>query len=51
VITVSIGLTGLGRGQQKTADAFLEEADLALYRAKRRGGNRVETYTQSPTEN
>jgi two-component system, cell cycle response regulator len=51
VITVSIGLTGLGRGQQKTADALLEEADLALYRAKRRGGNRVETFTQSPTKN
>ncbi len=47
VITVSIGLTGLVRGQQKSADALLEEADLALYRAKRRGGNRVETYTQS----
>ena len=47
LITLSIGLTGLVRGQQKTADALLEEADLALYRAKRRGGNRIEAYVES----
>ena len=44
VITLSIGLAGLVRGQQKTADALLEEADLALHRAKRRSGNRIEAY-------
>jgi two-component system cell cycle response regulator len=47
VITLSIGLTGLVRGQRMTADALLEEADLALYRAKRRGGNRIEAYVES----
>jgi two-component system cell cycle response regulator len=47
VITLSIGLTGLVRGQQKTADVLLEEADLALYQAKRRGGNRVEVYMEN----
>jgi len=49
VITLSIGLTELVGGRPKTADALLEEADLALYRAKRRGGNRVEVFMESAT--
>ena len=47
VITVSIGLAELVRGQQKTAEVLIEEADLALYEAKRRGGNRVEVYADA----
>ena len=47
VLTLSIGLTGLVRGEQKSADALLQDADLALYRAKRRGGNRIEAYVES----
>ena len=49
MITLSIGLSGLVRGQQKSADALLEEADLALYGAKRWGGNRIEAYVESVT--
>lgn len=39
-ITVSVGLATLGPGS--TAEALIEQADQALYRAKARGRNRVE---------
>ncbi|MGB5811950.1 MAG: diguanylate cyclase [Polyangiales bacterium] len=39
-ITVSVGLAMLGPGS--TAEALIEQADQALYRAKARGRNRVE---------
>jgi diguanylate cyclase (GGDEF)-like protein/PAS domain S-box-containing protein len=41
-VTVSIGMTPL-RGDDVGADAALARADLALYRAKANGRNRVET--------
>lgn len=39
-VTVSVGIAGLERPED-TADALLERADQALYRAKREGRNRV----------
>ena len=41
VITVSIGVASLP-GRATTADSLVDEADVALYRAKRLGKNRVE---------
>lgn len=39
-VTISLGLTGL-KGRNITFDSLLKEADLALYRAKQSGRNRV----------
>lgn len=41
VITVSFGISSLAAGDEKPVSALLEEADAALYRAKRAGRNRV----------
>ena len=41
-ITVSIGVTGLSK--EKTMGQVLKEADIALYRAKKNGRNRVDVY-------
>ena len=41
VITVSVGVASLPE-HATTADALVDQADAALYRAKRRGKNRVE---------
>ena len=43
-LTVSIGVTTRDPTELTTVDAILEEADSALYEAKRLGRNRVETY-------
>lgn len=41
-VTISIGVAAMG-GRMKRAEQVLEAADRALYRAKERGRNRVET--------
>ncbi len=42
-VTVSIGVTGI-RDDHDRAEAVLRDADVAMYRAKERGKNRVEVY-------
>ena len=46
VVTASIGMTsaGAGDGGRATAETVLSEADLAMYRAKRSGKDRVEVF-------
>lgn len=41
IVTVSAGLAAVGRGDARTADEWLREADAALYRAKGAGRNRA----------
>jgi len=40
-LTVSIGIATAEPGSQSTLEAMLHEGDIALYRAKRAGRNRV----------
>ena len=40
-VTVSIGLTVLNSNSKKTADQLIDEADQALYRAKKTGRNKT----------
>ena len=47
VITVSVGVASLPE-HATTADALVDQADAALYRAKRRGKNRVEVEHARP---
>jgi two-component system cell cycle response regulator len=44
VVTISAGITALLPGIGKNVDDLLNEADAALYRAKRSGRNRVAAY-------
>jgi two-component system cell cycle response regulator len=46
-ITTSIGMTIAGEGEEPVAD-ILKRADMALYRAKRNGRNRVEIELSAP---
>lgn len=41
-LTCSIGISGWQQGVQETIDSFIKRADLAVYRAKANGRNRVE---------
>lgn len=47
-ITASIGVTTSQPGQNATAEALIRRADEALYQAKRRGRNRVESLVFEP---
>lgn len=49
-ITLSIGLCNLAAHEPADANDFLRMADDALYAAKRKGRNRVETYTPPAKE-
>ena len=44
VVTVSVGLSSLAAGESKSVERLLEEADKALYRAKKAGKNQVAVY-------
>ena len=41
VVTISVGLVAIGRGEQLPWEVVLNQADAALYRAKHEGRNRV----------
>jgi len=43
-VTVSMGVTSAGNDRNANIEALLDEADVALYRAKQNGRNRVEAY-------
>ncbi|MBX9790462.1 MAG: diguanylate cyclase [Pirellulales bacterium] len=47
-VTASIGVTSYG-GELATPDSLIQQADIALYRAKRNGRNRVEIFTPAET--
>jgi two-component system, cell cycle response regulator len=46
VVTISAGVASLSRLETKSVEAWLNEADAALYRAKQLGRNRVARYEQ-----
>lgn len=49
-VTVSIGVAGFPDPELRDARQAILAADFALYRAKRAGGNRVETMTVAEME-
>ena len=42
-LTISIGIATYPHNKVRTVDDLIREADRALYKAKRKGRNRVET--------
>jgi diguanylate cyclase (GGDEF)-like protein len=48
VLTISAGIATLDPGHARSAGEVLKEADEALYRAKQRGRNRVESAAPAP---
>ena len=46
VVTVSVGLSRLAAGESKSVERLLEEADEALYRAKKAGKNQVAIHAE-----
>lgn len=49
IITVSLGVTTKQKGNTKTISALIQEADVALYRSKSSGKNRVTGYSPDLT--
>jgi EAL domain-containing protein (putative c-di-GMP-specific phosphodiesterase class I) len=45
-VSASIGIAPFGPDAERTAEQLLVEADLAMYRAKGRGGGQVETFDE-----
>ncbi len=41
LVTISVGVAALSRGDSKSTDELLQQADTALYKAKQAGRNRV----------
>jgi diguanylate cyclase (GGDEF)-like protein len=46
LVTVSIGVACMYKGESLTVNELIERADLALYHAKQKGRNRVESYSE-----
>jgi two-component system cell cycle response regulator len=49
VLTISLGISTSRRGENKSAMELIREADVALYRSKARGKNRVTGYSPDLT--
>ncbi len=49
VLTVSLGVSTMRRGDQKTVTELIHEADVALYRSKMTGKNRITGYDETLT--
>jgi diguanylate cyclase (GGDEF)-like protein len=48
-VTVSLGVSSMGYGSGKASPELINEADLALYRAKASGKNKVDCFTETCT--
>jgi len=45
-VTVSLGVSTVGKGNEKTVNELVHEADIALYQSKAEGKNKVTCYTR-----
>jgi diguanylate cyclase (GGDEF)-like protein len=48
-VTVSLGVATITQDSRKTIPELMNEADIALYRSKATGKNRVTSYSESCT--
>ena len=48
-VTVSLGVSSIVRGTEKAVSELINEADIALYRAKANGKNRVDCFSETYT--
>jgi len=49
VVTVSLGVSTMREGSPKTIPELIHESDVALYRSKAMGKNKVTVYTETLT--